>query len=110
MGSEMCIRDRVIQYVPFEKRAWHAGQSKFEGVSACNNFSIGIELEGTDTTPYSLAQYELLATLSKSIIQRYPKITPSRIVGHCDIAPGRKTDPGSSFNWPLFFNMLEQLS
>ena len=100
----------VIQYVPFEKRAWHAGQSKFEGVSACNNFSIGIELEGTDTTPYSLAQYEVLATLSKSIIQRYPKITPSRIVGHCDIAPGRKTDPGSSFYWPLFFNMLEQLS
>ncbi|MBB1348935.1 MULTISPECIES: 1,6-anhydro-N-acetylmuramyl-L-alanine amidase AmpD [unclassified Pseudoalteromonas] len=100
----------IIQYVPFNKRAWHAGQSEYEGQSACNNFSIGIELEGTDTTPYSLAQYEVLTTLSKSIIQRYPKITPSRIVGHCDIALGRKTDPGSSFNWPLFFNMLEQLS
>ncbi|MBH0015415.1 1,6-anhydro-N-acetylmuramyl-L-alanine amidase AmpD [Pseudoalteromonas sp. NGC95] len=100
----------VTQYVPFEKRAWHAGQSEFEGVPACNNFSIGIELEGTDTAPYSLAQYKTLTIISKSIMQRYPKITPSRIVGHCDIAPGRKTDPGSSFNWPLFFNMLEQLS
>ncbi|MBB1353453.1 1,6-anhydro-N-acetylmuramyl-L-alanine amidase AmpD [Pseudoalteromonas sp. SR45-5] len=100
----------IIQYVPFNKRAWHAGQSEFEGVPACNNFSIGIELEGTDTAPYSLAQYKTLTIISKSIMQRYPKITPSRIVGHCDIAPGRKTDPGSSFNWPLFFNMLEQLS
>ena len=100
----------VTQYVPFEKRAWHAGQSEFEGVPACNNFSIGIELEGTDTTPYTLAQYKTLTTLSKHIMQCYPKITPSRIVGHCDIAPGRKTDPGSSFNWPLFFNMLEQPS
>ncbi|ATG78758.1 1,6-anhydro-N-acetylmuramyl-L-alanine amidase AmpD [Pseudoalteromonas sp. 1_2015MBL_MicDiv] len=100
----------ILQYVPFNKRAWHAGLSEFEGHAACNNFSIGIELEGTDTTPYTLMQYNALAVLSKSIMQRYPKITPSRIVGHCDIAPGRKTDPGSSFNWQLFLNMLEQSS
>lgn len=100
----------IIQYVPFAKRAWHAGQSEFNGITACNNFSIGIELEGTDTTPYTCAQYKTLALISKCIIQRYPKITPSRIVGHCDIAPGRKTDPGESFNWQLFLNMLEQPS
>ncbi len=100
----------VIQYVPFNKRAWHAGVSEYEGQTACNNYSIGIELEGTDTAAYTRAQYASLCNLSKSIMQRYPKITSSRIVGHCDIAPGRKTDPGSSFNWPLFLNMLEQPS
>jgi len=100
----------VVQYVPFNKRAWHAGVSEFAGQTACNNYSVGIELEGTDTTAYTSAQYASLCHLSKSIMQRYPKITPSRIVGHCDIAPGRKTDPGVSFNWPLFLNMLEQPS
>ena len=100
----------LIQYVPFSKRAWHAGQSEFNGEPACNNFSIGIELEGTDTTPYTLAQYKTLTSISKSIMHCYPKITASRIVGHCDIAPGRKTDPGNSFDWQLFFNMLEQSS
>lgn len=98
----------VFQYVPFSKQAWHAGLSEFEGQAACNNFSIGIELEGTDTTAYTQAQYNSLCTLSKSIMQQYPKIVPTRIVGHCDIAPGRKTDPGPSFNWQLFLNMLEQ--
>jgi AmpD protein len=98
----------LIQYVPFAKRAWHAGQSEFAGQTACNNFSIGIELEGTDTAPYTQAQYTMLAVVSRSIMQRYPKITPSRIVGHCDIAPGRKTDPGNRFNWQLFLTMLEQ--
>lgn len=100
----------ILQYVPFSKRAWHAGLSEFAGQTACNNFSIGIELEGTDTTAYTLAQYKVLTSVVQSIMQRYPKITPSRIVGHCDIAPGRKTDPGDSFDWRLFFNMLEQSS
>lgn len=100
----------VIQYVPFAKRAWHAGRSCFAGQSNCNDFSIGIELEGTDTTPYTKAQYQCLATLTRAIMQRYPKITNNNIVGHCDIAPGRKTDPGQSFDWPLFFKLLEQLS
>jgi len=98
----------LVQYVPFTKRAWHAGASEFNGQTNCNNFSIGIELEGTDTTAYTLAQYTSLKTLSKAIMQRYPNITTERIVGHCDIAPGRKTDPGSSFNWHLFLTMLKQ--
>jgi N-acetyl-anhydromuramoyl-L-alanine amidase len=97
----------LVQYVPFTKRAWHAGVSEFDGQTACNNFSIGIELEGTDTTAYTLAQYTTLKMLSKTIMQRYPKITATRIVGHCDIAPGRKTDPGDSFNWHLFLTMLK---
>ena len=103
-------KGNVTQYVPFTKRAWHAGESSFNGRKKCNDFAIGIELEGTDTAAYTRAQYASLCNLSKSIMQRYPKITSSRIVGHCDIAPGRKTDPGSSFNWPLFLNMLEQPS
>jgi len=97
----------VIQYVPFEKRAWHAGRSCFAGQQNCNDFSIGIELEGTDTTNYTDAQYQSLAALTQAIMQRYPKITASNIVGHCDIAPGRKTDPGASFNWRKFFNLIE---
>jgi len=100
----------LVQYVPFTKRAWHAGKSQFEGQTACNDFSIGIELEGTDNTPYTLAQYTMLVSISTLIMQHYPKITSSRIVGHCDIAPGRKTDPGDSFDWQQFFNMLEQPS
>ncbi|ATC83558.1 MULTISPECIES: 1,6-anhydro-N-acetylmuramyl-L-alanine amidase AmpD [Pseudoalteromonas] len=98
----------IIQYVPFNKRAWHAGQSEYEGQSACNNFSIGIELEGTDTTPYTQAQYTSLHSLTKAIMTRYPLITTKRVVGHCDIAPGRKTDPGESFNWPAYISRLEQ--
>ena len=98
----------LVQYVPFTKRAWHAGASEFNGQTNCNNFSIGIELEGTDTTAYTLAQYTSLKILSEAIMQCYPNITIERIVGHCDIAPGRKTDPGSSFNWHLFLTMLKQ--
>ena len=97
----------VIQYVPFEKRAWHAGRSCFAGQQNCNDFSIGIELEGIDTTNYTDAQYQSLAALTQAIMQRYPKITASNIVGHCDIAPGRKTDPGASFNWRKFFNLIK---
>ncbi len=97
----------IIQYVPFEKRAWHAGHSCFAGQQNCNDFSIGIELEGTDTTNYTDAQYQSLAVLTQAIMQRYPKITASNIVGHCDIAPGRKTDPGASFDWRKFFNLIK---
>ena len=97
----------IIQYVPFEKRAWHAGRSCFAGQQNCNDFSIGIELEGTDTTNYTSAQYQSLALLTQAIMQRYPKIIASNIVGHCDIAPGRKTDPGVSFNWRKFFNLIK---
>ncbi|MGE6194384.1 1,6-anhydro-N-acetylmuramyl-L-alanine amidase AmpD [Aeromonas rivipollensis] len=96
----------LVQYVPFTARAWHAGVSSWEGREACNDFSIGIELEGTDELPYSDAQYEVLASLSRAISVQYPEVTASRIVGHCDIAPGRKTDPGTSFEWQRYRGML----
>jgi len=92
--------------VPFDARAWHAGISSFQGRQRCNDYSIGIELEGTDTLPYTDAQYLALDTCSTYIILRYPRITIGRIVGHNDIAPGRKTDPGYEFDWPRFRQSL----
>ena len=88
-----------IQFVPFTARAWHAGVSCFQGKTGCNDFSIGIELEGTDTIPYELIQYQQLAQIIRLLMAFYPAITPDRIVGHADIAPGRKTDPGPVFDW-----------
>jgi len=96
----------IVQYVPFSKRAWHAGRSEFLGRSQCNDFSIGIELEGTDTSAYTQKQYNALQSLTKALINKYPAITRSRIVGHCHIAPGRKTDPGDSFDWNHYFAAL----
>lgn len=93
---------RVTQYVSLDDRAWHAGVSQWEGREQCNDFSIGIELEGADTVPYTDAQYTALAGLVQILMQRYPAITPARIVGHSDIAPGRKTDPGEAFDWLRF--------
>ena len=90
----------LIQYVPFHDRAWHAGESCFEGRERCNDFAIGIELEGADDTPYSDAQYQALAQVIPALMAAYPRITPPRVVGHSDIAPGRKTDPGPAFDWP----------
>ena len=93
-------RDGVItQYVPFGMRAWHAGVSEFQGRSGCNDFSIGIELEGTDEVPYTDAQYASLAALVMALLSAYPTLSPERITGHSDIAPGRKTDPGLAFDW-----------
>ena len=92
----------VIQYVPFDKRAWHAGDSSFCGAGNCNDFSIGIELEGTDDEPFTDAQYASLATLTTAIRECYPAITDERIVGHSDIAPERKTDPGPAFDWQRY--------
>lgn len=89
----------IIQFVPFNKRAWHAGESFFHGKTRCNDFSIGIELEGTDDVPYEQHQYEVLARVIKLLMKAYPAITKDRIVGHVDIAPGRKTDPGPVFDW-----------
>lgn len=90
---------QVTQFVSFHDRAWHAGESRYRGRSNCNDFSIGIELEGTDTTPYTDAQYgQLLATL-RLLLDRYSGLSPTRVVGHSDIAPGRKTDPGPAFAW-----------
>jgi AmpD protein len=90
----------VVQYVPFDRRAWHAGQSCFEGRERCNDFSIGIELEGSDDLPYEPVQYQVLADVCRALLKAFPAINATRIVGHCDIAPGRKTDPGPHFDWP----------
>jgi len=96
----------VIQFVPFGLRAWHAGDSNWCGREACNDYSIGIELEGTDELPYEPAQYRQLAALTAALCRAYPGLGPERIVGHSDIAPGRKTDPGPSFDWKLLRRLL----
>jgi AmpD protein len=89
----------AIQFVPFGQRAWHAGVSSWRGRSACNDFSVGIELEGTDQLPYEAAQYRALAALIRSLRKVYPSLEPDGLAGHADIAPGRKTDPGDAFDW-----------
>jgi len=89
----------VQQFVPFHQRAWHAGQSCYQGRETCNDFSIGIELEGTDDSPFEDAQYQQLADLVMALEASYPNIRRSRLTGHSDIAPGRKTDPGTGFDW-----------
>lgn len=101
VSAHLLIRrdGELIQYVPLHKRAWHAGQSSFDGRERCNDYSIGIELEGTDELPYSEAQYQQLSRVCVLLQQHYPAITSARIVGHDTIAPGRKTDPGPSFEW-----------
>ncbi|MBT5796012.1 MAG: 1,6-anhydro-N-acetylmuramyl-L-alanine amidase AmpD [Porticoccaceae bacterium] len=92
----------VIQFVPFDQRAWHAGVSAFAGRPACNDFSIGIELEGTDTDPYTHLQYECLVKTTQCLIAEYPALNSERVAGHSDIAPDRKTDPGPAFDWARF--------
>ena len=108
VSSHLLIRRRgeLVQYVPLQKRAWHAGQSRFADRKRCNDFSIGIELEGTDTLPYTASQYQRLAETIAALLVAYPAITPERITGHCDIAPGRKTDPGPAFDWPRLYRLL----
>lgn len=96
----------IIQFVPFHLRAWHAGESSFEARARCNDFSIGIELEGTDVLPYEEVQYQQLAKVLELLMETYPAITVPRIVGHVDIAPSRKTDPGPAFNWSHLKGML----
>jgi AmpD protein len=92
----------VIQFVPFGERAWHAGVSEFDGRNRVNDFSIGIELEGSDFEPYEERQYQTLIAVTAAIRQAYPAITPERVVGHNQIAPQRKTDPGPYFNWTRY--------
>lgn len=96
----------VIQFVPLDKRAWHAGVSACEGRDNVNDFSIGIELEGSDSQPFEDAQYTRLAEVAQLIMSAFPAITPDRIYGHSDIAPGRKTDPGPHFDWVRFRSLL----
>jgi AmpD protein len=90
------------QFVPFHRRAWHAGQSVFAGRDACNDFSVGIEMEGADDVPYTELQYQRLADVTRVLMARFPAITTERITGHSDIAPARKTDPGPAFDWQRF--------
>lgn len=89
----------IVQYVPFGERAWHAGTSEYQGRKACNDFSVGIELEGEDERPYEEAQYASLRALIAALLEAYPTLSRERIAGHSDIAPGRKTDPGPGFDW-----------
>lgn len=104
VSSHLYIRrtGEVVQFVSFEDRAWHAGVSSFQGRTRCNDFSIGIELEGADNIHYTEEQYIALKQVTCQIMHAYPNISLGRIVGHADIAPGRKTDPGVAFDWTRF--------
>jgi len=97
---------KIFQFVDCRKRAWHAGVSSWQGRENCNDFSIGIELEGSDAIPYTKEQYQSLVILTKQLQHEFPAITNQNIVGHCDIAPGRKTDPGEAFDWEYFHSLL----
>lgn len=96
----------IIQFVPFTQRAWHAGQSNFCGRSRCNDFSIGIELEGADHIPYTPEQYASLAEVTQAILAAFPNIGWNTIAGHSDIAPERKNDPGPTFDWVRYRKAL----
>lgn len=100
----------IVQYVPFDKRAWHAGQSCYRGRGRCNDFSVGIELEGTEAIAYTDVQYAQLAAVIKTLLKTYPGLSTGRITGHSDIAPGRKTDPGGSFDWRRLMGLLSNRS
>ncbi len=108
VSSHLLIRrdGAVVQYVPFDRKAWHAGRSAFEGRTECNEYSIGIELEGTDDTAFTAVQYEQLGEITRLLLRHYPRITTARITGHSDIAPGRKTDPGPHFDWARYRQLL----
>ncbi len=96
----------LLQFVSFAERAWHAGESSFRGRHRCNDYSIGIELEGQDDEPYEQAQYQSLAALIRALLDNYPGLSRRRIAGHADIAPGRKTDPGPAFDWMRLYDLL----
>lgn len=108
VSSHALIRrdGEVVQYVPFHRRAWHAGASSYQGRERCNDFSIGIELEGADETPYEPAQYRVLSALILELCAAYSSLSLSRIAGHNDIAPERKTDPGPAFDWQRLYALL----
>jgi AmpD protein len=109
VSAHLLIRrtGEVVQYVPFHRRAWHAGVSSWQGRERCNDYSIGIELEGTDHSPYESTQYAMLARVIAGLCRSYPRLSPTRIVGHSDVAPGRKSDPGPSFDWPRLHSLVQ---
>ncbi len=96
----------VLQFVPFNKRAWHAGVSCYKGIEDCNDYSIGIELEGNEKDQYTDDQYEVLISATNEILKKYPKIKTTNIVGHSEVAPNRKTDPGANFDWNRYLKGL----
>jgi AmpD protein len=107
--SAHCLITRtgqIIQYVSFDDKAWHAGVSSYQGTDNCNDYSIGVELEGTDDISYEQEQYDALALLTKALKTNYPEIK-GNIAGHSDIAPQRKTDPGKAFEWKHFYACLK---
>ena len=108
VSAHLLIRrdGEVVQFVALDRRAWHAGQSSFCGRECCNDFSIGIELEGADEIPFSDPQYARLVDLTLQIRAIYPQIEEENIVGHADIAPGRKTDPGPAFDWSHYRGLM----
>lgn len=106
----ICRDGGLVQFVPFLQRAWHAGISCFGGREQCNDFSIGVELEGHDDEPFESVQYLRLAELTRVLMDAYPGITRDCIVGHSEIAPGRKTDPGPYFDWQYFRSLLTVVS
>ena len=97
----------IVQYVPFDRRAWHAGLSHYQGRNRCNDFSIGIELEGSINQSYEDMQYQQLARIIRLLLTHYPRLTKDRIVGHSDIAYGRKSDPGPRFDWQRLRALLD---
>jgi AmpD protein len=100
----------LVQFVPTHLRAWHAGLSRFQGREQVNDFSIGIELEGCDEHPFEDNQYRTLSLLVDCLMRAYPAIRREAIVGHCDVAPGRKTDPGPCFDWQCLHGELDRLA
>jgi AmpD protein len=108
VSAHCCVfRDgSLTQYVAFDRRAWHAGASQWQGRTRANDFSIGIELEGSDTRPFEGAQYATLAAVTRALFARYPKLGADALAGHSDIAPGRKTDPGPHFDWARYRALL----
>lgn len=108
VSSHLLVRrdGEVVQYVPCHRRAWHAGVSSWAGRERCNDFSIGIELEGADHEPYASTQYAMLARVITLLCRSYPGLSPDGVVGHSDVAPGRKSDPGASFDWPRLRSLV----
>jgi AmpD protein len=108
VSAHLLIRrdGELVQFVPFTERAWHAGASHFRGRTRCNDFSIGVELEGEDDTPYDERQYQVLPAVLRAVSQAYPGISPRELAGHCDVSPGRKSDPGPAFDWLRLYDAL----
>ncbi|MFT4822392.1 MAG: AmpD protein [Halioglobus sp.] len=108
VSSHLLIRrdGELVQFVSLDDRAWHAGRSCFDGREECNDYSIGIELEGTDDDVYTERQYQVLAGVTRILLEHYKPLIRSRIVGHSDVSPGRKTDPGPGFDWVYYRSLI----